>query len=59
MISPHTHPCTHLQWEDSATTMDSFHEVVARSVTNFCALYPEACSLVYGCANFYGSVHTL
>ena len=34
--------------------MEKFHTAVARSVTGHCAIFPEACSLIAGCAQFFG-----
>ena len=42
------------QWEESTVAMDTFHTAVARSVTSHCAIFPEACSLIAGCAQFFG-----
>ena len=45
------------QWETTNATIN-FQDVVAYSVTKYCALLPEACSLITGCSQFYGYVKT-
>ncbi len=42
-----------LQWE-SMSAEEKFQKVVATSVTHYCALLPEACSLASGCSEFFG-----
>ena len=37
----------------------NFSEAVARSVTSHCAIFPETCSLISGCAHFFGYVRII
>ena len=39
--------------------MESFQSAMAHSVTSYCALMPEACSLLSGCAQFYKYDHAI
>ena len=43
-----------LQWEERGVVKEAFRMGVVRSVTYYCALRPLDCSLLSGCAEFFG-----